>query len=165
MDETIKISIEKLFGQKCCKKIIHSNGNLSLGFGKKIYHNNLKLDCEYFGEWEVGSYYKSWRIIQENIILLGSGDTDSNEEKKEKIDKINFDEILSIHQQTQFDVRVILKHNLIVDFLATFSENDELFHIFCPNNKFIEMDNQGVWKFGDSNKPNSRNKENTVKGK
>jgi hypothetical protein len=153
MNNEILKAIKPIFGQKCCRARINSFKYLSLGFGKKIFHNNPKLDDEYYGEWEIGSYRSSWRIMRGERVLLGKQDVEENNELNEKLSKIKFGEIVFIKQISKLDIRVELKNNLFVDFLSTFSDIDESFHIFCPDHMFIEMDNKGRWTKGKSNEP------------
>ena len=137
--------INPMFGLKCCRAGIASYKSLSLGFGKKVFHNNPKLDSPYFGEWEIGTYNTAWRILQDDKILLGKTDSFDYPEMDAKLEKIKFGEIISINELSKFDVRVEMTNNMFIDFFGTISYSDEIFHIFCPDKHCIELFSNGRW--------------------
>jgi hypothetical protein len=151
----VNVEIQKVigsvYGQKCCRVSIGNSKNLSLGFGKKIYHNKSRLKDKFYGEWELGTYYGSWRVVKNNKILLGSGD--DNDLLNRKINEIRFQKILSIANLSALDVRVEFSDGLMVDFLPAFSDEDESFHMFCPDNIYVELTSEGVWKIGKADIP------------
>ena len=141
-----------LIGKKCCRVRVGASKSLSMGFGEKIYHNNNKLEDAYYGEWEIGTYYCAWRVIKGDKIMCGASDpTESIEELNRDINRIKFGSIVSIAKLTSFDVRVEFDNEIVVDFLPTISDQDELFHIFCPDNLYIELSFEGKWLIGKSN--------------
>lgn len=150
--------MKSILGKKCCRASISSYKTLSLGFGEKVYHNNSKLQNEFYGEWEIGTYRCSWRILKGNKILLGKTDTEEISEMNERISKIKFGEIVSINHLSKLDIRIELKNNLFVDFFTTFSDMDESIHVFCPDNIYLSMDNNGKWSVDKSDKPFAYNK-------
>lgn len=154
MNKKIQKAISSVYGKMCCRVSIGSPKSLALGFGERIYHANPRLNDTFYGEWEIGTYYGSWRIVKNSKIILGSGD-DVGKLKKE-IKDIQFQPILSITNLSSLDVRVEFSDGLAVDFLPTFSGEDEAFHMFCPEHIYIEFTSDGSWKIGQSNTPWSK---------
>jgi len=154
MDKEILNTISSIYGIKCCRVAIGNGNSLSIGFGEKIFHNNPKLKDKYYGEWEIGTYYGSWRIIKNNRIILGSNDfKDDIELVNRRVNDIIFGSIKDINNYSPFDVRVIFNDGMIIDFISTFIDDDEIFHIFCPGGKYIEFKAGGLWEIGKSNTP------------
>jgi hypothetical protein len=143
--------IEPMMGNRCCRQRVWRPRSLSLGFGEKVYHGNPKLVDDFYGEWEIGTYYCAWRVIKDNRILCGSSDAvDSLDELDAALKRIDFGCIRSLTQPTQFDVRVLFDTGIAVEFLATTSDDDESFHIFCPQNISVEFSIQEGWTIGKS---------------
>jgi hypothetical protein len=145
--------IEDLIGLKCCRIRVWTYESLSLGFGKKIKHNNPKLIDKYYGEWEIGTYHCSWRIMDQKKILLGSDEPAKTTINIDHINELNriantikFGRITSITNQSRFDVHVDFDSGISIDFFACAKYKDELFHIFCPDNKSISLQWNGKWK-------------------
>jgi hypothetical protein len=87
-------------------------------------------------------------------VVCGSQDAaDSIEELNLALRRIEFGRFASLRQLTELDVRVEFDNDVAVDFLATISDEDECFHIFCPENIYIEFSLRGAWKIGQSDKP------------
>ena len=127
--------------------------SLSLGFGNQV-HRKTKLIDKFYGEWEIGTYLVAWRVIQGGRVVCGSQDAaDSIEELNLALRRIEFGRFASLRQLTELDVRVEFDNDVAVDFLATISDEDECFHIFCPENIYIEFSLRGAWKIGQSDKP------------
>jgi hypothetical protein len=137
--------INPMFGLKCCSARILSYKSLSLGFGGKVFYNNPRLIDTYHGEWEIGSYYSAWRILQDDKILLGKTDAFDYPQMEAKLEKIKFGEIISINQLSKFDIRVEMTNNMFIEFFGTTSARDEIFHIFCPDKHCIELFSNGRW--------------------
>lgn len=145
-----------LIGKKCCRVKVGASKSLSMGFGEKVYHNNDKLDDAYYGEWEIGTYYCAWRVIKNNKIICGVSDpAESIEELNSEINRITFGSIVSIAKLSDIDVQLKFDNGIFVDFLATISDEDEYFHIFCPDNVYIELSFDGKWSMGKSNEGNT----------
>jgi hypothetical protein len=154
VDKDIENIISSIYGKKKCRVKVGNSRNLSLGFGEKIFHNNPRLNDKYYGEWEIGTYYGCWRIIKDNKILLGSSDTNADIKfLNGRINEIQFREISSIDNFSFFDVRVTFNDGMIIEFIPLYSDEDEFFHIFCPNNIYVEFNSEGLWKSGKSNAP------------
>jgi hypothetical protein len=153
-EELFFTEIKQLIGKDCCRKKIGRDLSLSFGFGDKIYHNDKKLNDTYYGEWEIGSYTSSWRIILNDKIVLGSNDSiESIEEFDLQLKKISFGKILKIELMSKFDIKVSFENSLSVEFICTFEDDDEMFHIFGPNSLHIEYKISSGWKIGKSDEP------------
>jgi hypothetical protein len=161
MDRKIKALIQPMLGKLCCKKRVWSFKSLSLGFGKKVYHDNkLKLVDAFYGEWEIRTYSYAWRVIKNGKILCGSGDAvDHVNELTAVLKRIKFGRIISLEQLTNLDVRVAFDTGIAVDLLAAVSDEDEGITIFCPDNKCIQFTVGNGWKIKSSNKPAKKNLE------
>lgn len=143
-----------LIGQPCCRKRIGRGKSLSLGFGKKVFHGNAKLVDEYYGEWELGSYYPGWRIVQGGKILCASQDSvDSLQELQIRLDKLALGSFISLSQTTEFDARIDLEGGFHVDFLGAISDDDKTFQIFGPAALFVGFSPLQGWFVGKSNEP------------
>lgn len=152
-EEVIK-TIKPLLGKLCCRTKVGKSKSLSLGFGEKVYHNKPQLEDTFYGEWEVGTYYCSWRIIKDSRILCASNDQIERLEQLDKaVKQIEIGSLKEIHQVSNFDVRLEFDSGVIIDFLTTISDEDESFHIFCPNNIYVELSWEGKWIIGKSNLP------------
>jgi hypothetical protein len=164
MRDDILSEINQLLGQQCCRKKVGFSKSLSLGFGTKVFHNNPRLNDNFYGEWELGTYNSSWRIIDGQKILLGSTDKfDDFEEFNRRLDQIELGIIKTIDCMQNIDIQISFNNGLIVVFFATTSDNDEYFHIFCPNHIHIELAPKGIWTKSKSNKPFLRSNEATEK--
>ena len=146
MDKDILNTIKPIFGKNCCRVKVGASKSLSMGFGEKFYHNNPKLNDDFYGEWEIGTYYCAWRALKGDKILCGVSDPiESIEELNKSINEIKFGALVSIKQLTNIDVRLEFDSGIVVDFLSTISDEDEYFHIFCPNDVCIELTTGGKW--------------------
>ena len=139
--------LSQMIDNPCCRIKVGQYKSLSLGFGAKLYHGKPQLNDEYYGEWEIGTYNCSWRIIQNNIVVCASN---SSIETIEELDKLanNFEygNLASIAQLSDFDLRIEFSSGITIDFITTFSEDDECFHIFCPGEDYIEYSLRKKWE-------------------
>jgi len=153
MDATVQEVIKDMVGKPCCRQQVGRGRSLSLGFGEKIRRATAISDGVY-GEWEIGTYYGSWRVIHDGKILCGSRDAaDSIEDLNVALSRIRFGRFANLRQLTDWDVRVELDNGVMIDFLAEVSDDDEVFHIFCPENRCVQFSIVGGWKTGPSNMP------------
>ena len=125
-----------------------------MGFGARIQHGKPGLKDDYKGEWELGTYGCAWRVIGDGKILCGSDDSvDSIDELDRALNHIAFGAIISLQRRGRFDICIELDNNMAIDFFASASDDDELFHIFCPGNKYVRFTAQRGWALSDSDKP------------
>jgi hypothetical protein len=157
VDNKIFKIIEPLLGKNFSEIWIDSYKCLRLGFGEKKFHNNPKIEKKYFTEWEIGSYRSSWRIVKDNKILMGKNDLEDVKELNIKINNIEFGNILAIKQISHFDIRLEFQDHILIEYLPAFSDVDEFFYIFCPENIHLEFAQDGKWTISKSNEPFSRN--------
>ncbi len=154
MNPSVQNKISLLIGKTCCRQRVGDMHSLSLGFGAKIPHKKNNLPDGFYGEWEIGTYMSSWRIIlDERIICASQDDVESIAELNDKLRLIQFGKIISIDNIGFFDVRVTFSGGLYVEFIICSVEQDEAFHIIGPNDLYIEWSLKHHWKIGDLNKP------------
>jgi len=156
LPEQIREFLKPLLGKRCCRQRVSSPKALHLGFGEKMYHRNPKLVDNFYGEWEIGTYYCAWRLVRDGKILCGSDDAvDSVEELDASLKELELGAILSIQQIGNLDVRVELDTGVTIDFLATTSNGtDECFEINNGLSRQVaEFTVGNGWKIGASNQP------------
>ena len=153
MNQEVQAAIRPMIGKACCRARVGSPRSLSIGFGKRLPHGHRRLGDSYYGEWEIGTYYGSWRIIKEGVIICGSNDTDGCEDLSRRLMALEFGRILSVRNVDAYDISAEFDSGIVVNFLATSSDEDERFHIFCPDSIYVEFSVGGVWRIGKSNAP------------
>jgi hypothetical protein len=151
--DDIRRQIQQCVGERCCRTYISKTRGLFLGFGDLIQSRSAIGEYDH-GKWELGTYYGSWRIIQGQELICGSQDlTESVEELREQLKHVTWGSFFRLQQLTEFDVRLELSNGILVDVLGTFSENDELLHLFCPDQYVITFSIADGWEMGPSTKP------------
>jgi hypothetical protein len=153
MNFDIANAIESICGKKFCSANVGKHNRLSIGFGEKTSHNIERLADKYLCEWRIGTYYSSWRIIRDGKIILGSNDSNDFEYLNSQLNELDFKEIVEITNYNPLDVQVVLKNDMIIQFINTVSDEDETFHMFCPENLCVVFTTEGLWKIGLSNAP------------
>ena len=128
----IKEVIDPILGKRCCRKRVGNWKSLSFGFGCKIRHGNPKLVDTYYGQWEIGTYQRSWRVVQGKTILLGGEDAMEIEELNTALGKIELKRLVAVRQSSEFDVRIEFDCEKAVEFLGAASD-DATVRIFCPS--------------------------------
>ena len=156
-DRQIQSLFQPLLGLNCCRCKVGEFFSLSLGFGSKVDVppplSGRGLNTNYYGEWEVGSYQKSWRVIRRTEILHGGCETvNSESELNDRIADVDFGRLRSVLQLSQWDVRIEFDTDYCVDFLGI-DPCDETFHVFCPDNVSIVFKSGVGWFVGPSNQP------------
>jgi hypothetical protein len=156
LPQEVREFLDPIFGKLCCRQRVSKPKALHFGFGEKIYHGNPKLADEYYGEWEIGTYYCGWRVSKDGKILCGSDDlVESPNEMDAALNRIEFGALNLIQQLSNFDVRVGFDTGVVVDFLATTSdEADACLEIICESShRAAEFTVGSGWIVGDSNSP------------
>jgi len=156
-DRQIQSLIQPLQGLICCRSKVGDFFSLSLGFGKQEpvppLFSGKRLNTSFYGEWEVGSYQKSWRIVNRSEILHGGCEVGKSEmELNDRIAGVVFGHLKSIVQLSEWDVRIEFDTDYCVDFLGV-DPCEDTFHVFCPNNIFVGFKSGVGWFVGPSNKP------------
>lgn len=150
-ENIVQPAILGLIDKACCRQRLGRIRSLSLGFGDKISHGQSRLIDNFYGEWEIGTYSAAWRVIKNGNVLCGSQDiVDSLEELEERFRKIKLGRIKGISLISKFDIRIDFDDESHIDFLGTFGEDNEMFHIFCPSGLYVEYSILGGWKVGNA---------------
>lgn len=149
----IAVHIEQLTGLECSRREIGQGRSLFLGFGK-ISTDKRPTRLREYRDWELGTYYGSWRIIRDHKVLIGSQDAfDSIVEWNQALAGVTLGDFVQLVQRNEFDVRVELSCGACVEFLAAHSEDDETFHIRCPGRLVIKFSISNGWRIGPSDRP------------
>ncbi len=153
-EEVVKNKLSNLFGKSCCRQRVGIARSLIVGFGDRVPRKNkIRLNDEFKGEWELGTFSAEWCVSYLGSNLCSSRDfiEQSLLELDEKLNKITFGKIEAIDFVSKSHVRVRLDGNIIIDFLASTKQEDEnedeFFHVFCPNSEFIACSLQRGWFF------------------
>jgi hypothetical protein len=157
IDVNVRNAFAGIIGKTCCRQRVGRGKSLSIGFGERILQSKPKVADPFYGEWEIGTYSSAWRIVDNSKILCGSLDVvDSIEELDEKLQQVRLGAVVDIEAVSLLDIRVKLERGVFVDFICASSEDDEMFHIFGPDNLYIEYKNIGGWEVGKSDAPWAR---------
>lgn len=152
MESRVQEMVGRLVGKPCWRKQVGRHRSLSLGLGNRVHHKTALTDGVY-GEWELGTYYCAWRVVKEGKVICGNQDAvDSVDDLNLALARIDFSRFSCLRQLTDLDVRVEFDNGIAVDFLATTSDEDECFHIFCPDKLIIVFSVVGGWQIGPSDK-------------
>ncbi len=153
MDATIRGYLSRVIGQVCSRQHIGKDRSLNLGFGAVVRRKSAIAEADH-GTWQIGTYTSSWRIVYGRQVVCGSQDAvDDVEEMRQKISEMQWGRLAAIRQLNELDVRVELDNGVIVDFLATISDDDEIVHVFFPEKEVVEFSIVGGWTSGPSDKP------------
>ena len=140
-------AINGLIGKPCCRQRLGSKRSLSIGFGNKIPHGNSRLVDSYYGEWEIGTYSATWRLVDNGKVLCGSKNViGSLLELEDQFRQIQLGRISGVYLASKFDVRVEFDDGKKIDFLGASSDDDEMFHIFCPNGLYVKYSTFIGWE-------------------
>lgn len=154
IDTEISNFFSVLKGKRCCRKRVGSGRSLSIGFGEKLPNLKSKTVESFYGEWEIGTYSSSWRIVVNGEIICGSMDVvDSVDELDRRVQSLFLGSIISIENISPFDIRVSLDQGVFIDFICAAADDDEIFHIFGPESLYIEYKYIDGWRIGKSNVP------------
>jgi hypothetical protein len=147
IDCDIQKKITGIINLRCVSQNVGNSTSLSLGFGE----TESEVNGRSYREWELGTYSSNWRVIRNNKVICASlDDVESNEELDLKLKSINLGVLESISQTEVGDVTVTFDSSLLIEFLCISTEDDEMFHIFCPNSEYIEFNPCSGWKTGRS---------------
>ena len=151
---SLEAALSDIVGKKCCRQRVGEYKSLTLGFGEKIPHFRKKAYDTFSGEWEIGTYCSAWRIIEKNKLICGSMDpVDSLEELDVKLSGIEFGRVLNIEMMSEFDIRLVLDNEIVIEFLCATDYDDEVIFIFGPNHLYVQYTLNEGWRFGKSNVP------------
>jgi len=151
---TTEVSVEELKSKSCCRQRVGRMRSLSLGFGEKVFHGKNDFPDDFYGEWEIGSYYSEWRVIRAGEILCGSQNTvESIAELDNQLNTIQLGRVIKIENFSKFDVRVSFDNNICAEFFWCSNDDDEVFHVFGPKKLCAEYSVGNGWRVGQSDKP------------
>jgi hypothetical protein len=147
MNNEIARTIEKIVGQPCTRKAVGRMKSLSLGFGGKTQPDkNYRV-------WECGTYNCAWRVVCDGKVLCGSQDPLDLNEFNALLEGLDFGRFASIENLNRLDMRVNFDTGVAIEFITTFGDDDESFHIFGPEHIFIKFSVKSGWGIGPSDKP------------
>ncbi|MGP5495633.1 hypothetical protein ACTXMK_10165 [Psychrobacter celer] len=140
--------IEDSYGEECCRKRVRFGNSISLGFGKKVYHEDSSLIDNFYGEWNYGCYHKLWRIKSGNeTILQGWDDFENYLEIDRMLQQLDFGRLVKISIIEGISLIIELDNDLSVEFFPDKEDDDEDFHAFLPDDKCLAYYfNQG-WEY------------------
>lgn len=154
MNKRLYAYLQGAINMPVCRLSVNSYKMLSIGVGRKEYHNDTSLVTDYYGEWEFGSYINSWRILKNDKIIIGRDNRFENKnELNDRVNSISFGSFQEITIRNGRDVILNFSDSVEVQFLKTISDDDESFHIFCPNNIYIYLTAAGKLKIKKSDEP------------
>ena len=136
---------------------------------KKVYLKPSKildrLRDNFNGEWEIGSWNNgSWRIVRGNVVICGSGDSAKVVELDALVAKIELGHLIDLKIMNDLDIRAVFDNDLYVDFIASIKSDpeDDTFHIFCPDNKWVGFYPGLGWTLEESNVGDLRTDETEI---
>lgn len=146
--------LEDLSGKNCCRQAVGRMRSLTIEFGDRIPHGKVNLPDQTHGEWRISTYRSAWRVVQRGKVACASQDVVENlEQLNKQFSAIEFGEILNLQQISPYDIRVTFANDTFVDFLCTFQDDDEVFHVFGPNDLYVAFSVADGWWSGNSNEP------------
>jgi len=93
--------------EKCSLRLIASDGSVRFGFGA-LRTEPLRQSFVYRAAWELGTYYRSWRLCRQSSILCGGLDPlDSIDGCQHELDCQDFGFFHGIVHLSAFDLRVL----------------------------------------------------------
>lgn len=144
--------IEELKGEPCTRREVGERKSLSLGFGN-LEEVTGRPRKRAYRKWELGTYDSTWRLVQNGAVLCGSDDSETSNELDLILENVELGGFASLRQSNDLDIRIELDNGVAVDILPAFREDDDCFHIFCPEDRYIGFSVRGGWRIGPSNKP------------
>ncbi|HWV16076.1 MAG TPA: hypothetical protein VN030_11665 [Cellvibrio sp.] len=154
IDAEVYDAFSGLIGKQCCRKRVGEFRSLSIGFGEKIPHVKSRAVDAFYGEWEIGTYSSAWRIVCEDKIICASMNlVDSSEELDQQLQSIFLGGVVSVEMTSLFDIRVNLDNGVFIDFICVSADDDEMFHIFGPDYRYVDFIAANGWGVGKSNVP------------
>ena len=150
INSVIENKINEVINLYCVRQAVGNSTSLSLGFGKK----DNEASSEEYREWEIGTYSGNWRVIKNKQVICASlDDVETNEELDAKLKTISFGSIRAVSQNDVGDVTLSFDNFVLVEILCLSDEDDEMFHVFCPNSEYIEYNPCSGWRIGRSDSP------------
>jgi len=157
IDPKIQGSFVGIIGKSCCRQRVGDYRYFSAGFGKQVPNEKASKNVvPFYGEWEIGSYTSTWRIIRDgNVVCSGRDLVDSDDELNKRLQGITLGTVVAVEMLSKFEVRVSLDNGILLDFICLSGDYDEVFHVFAPEHIFIRYSLMNGWEVRKSNVPNS----------
>jgi hypothetical protein len=152
MNDDVSRIVARLSGERCFRKEVGRFKSLSLGFGIEA-ERSAKSKSRAYRSWEIGTYRSAWRVVCKGNVICGSQDAADPIRLNSALQRIEFDKFVSLQHINDLDVRVDFSNGVAVDFLATNSDDDEYFHLFCPDDVYVEFRVRSGWRIGPSDRP------------
>ena len=143
--------LEKIVGQPCTRKEVGSLRSLSLGFGDEAPAESKKRNRQY-RLWEIGTYSGAWQIINRDAVLLSKDVGGNTDELDARLQAIPLGRFKAVRQISKTDLEVVLDNELIVRISGNADDDDEYFHVFYPEKRYVEFSKSG-WVVGRSDVP------------
>lgn len=141
----------KIVGQPCTRKEVGSMRSISLGFGDESTGATRRRNRHY-RLWELGTYSGDWRLIHGASVLLARSNSSDAGELDAGLESLHLGRFVGVQQLSNSAVRVNLDNGLSMELVGDASNDDEYFHVFCPENIYIEFSRDG-WRVGRSDAP------------
>lgn len=150
--ESVRQLVSPAIGKDCCTIRVGSSRSLALGFGERVYHSNSKLPYKFYGEWELRTYNAAWRVVAgDSSIICGSGDTVEQMGQLElRLGASGLGRWVDVQMTSKFDLLLQLSNSISVHFLGATADDDELFHIRCPDSLVAQYKVAQGWRIGRS---------------
>ena len=117
---------QELINQQICRIDFRRDKSLFIGLGNK--YPTFRKAVSFYGQWEIGTYNASWRIIKDGKILIASESEKLMTEEKEIVSFPQF-KLEEINEPTLFDLSFVFSSNLKIDFFNCYTEDDEFVHV------------------------------------
>ena len=143
----INAKLQSMLGRSISSLFVRGK-RLCIGFGRMSEATTIA-----HGEWEIGTYECSRRIVQESRVTCASNDpVDTPTELEEALKACDLGEFSGIQPLSEFDTRFVFTGGN-VDILCTISDEDELLHIFLPEKEVVTLSVSEGWILGRSDRP------------
>lgn len=141
---------EKIVGQPCTRREVGSMRSISLGFGEEAPKRESRNRD--YRLWEMGTYVGDWKVISGGCIALSKNRTTNIGELDALLQTIALGRFVAIRQLSRTDIRIEMDNGSALDISGNSREDDEYFHVFCPDGRYVEFSNAG-WRIGSSEGP------------
>lgn len=136
------IFLKDLQGQPCWGAVINWDGTFRLCFGAEVTSKRGVVH----GEWEIGTYNSAWRLASNTKIIVGSQDCfESQAEIEATMRGIQLGCFRSMVQDSPLDHSIHFDSGIVMEVLGTTACDDEVLHVFMPNNRYMEFTIKHGW--------------------
>ena len=136
---------QEIINQQICRIDFRRDKSLFIGLGNK--YPTCRKAVSFYGQWEIGTYNASWRIIKDGKILIASESEKLMAGEKEIVLLPQF-KLEEINEPTPFDLSFVFSSNLKIDFFNCYTEDDEFIHVIKNDKTWWEKKQNGLWSKG-----------------